>query len=157
MGPYQKQEDNKAKQAKAPSPIFFPKESANDGRHPLIQFERAEKSGLKTHHNDALVITALLAKNEVGRIFIDSESSADILFREAYDQMQLGNVPLEKVNTSLYEFVEKIRPKGYDLDFFDVGNMDSSKDMHAKVSSGRRVVCLPRYSREAYPECFSKP
>ncbi|KAL0430899.1 UNVERIFIED_CONTAM: hypothetical protein Sradi_0715900 [Sesamum radiatum] len=32
----------------------------------------------------------------------DSANSADILFREAYDQMQLGDISMEKVNTSLY-------------------------------------------------------
>ncbi|KAL0411779.1 UNVERIFIED_CONTAM: hypothetical protein Slati_3767600 [Sesamum latifolium] len=71
---------------------------------PLIQFGRAERSGPRTSHNDALVITAILVNYEVGRIFIDSGSSADILFGEAYDQMQVGDVSLEKVNTSLYGF-----------------------------------------------------
>ncbi|KAL0303497.1 UNVERIFIED_CONTAM: hypothetical protein Sradi_6217800 [Sesamum radiatum] len=47
---------------------------------PLIQFGRAERLGPQTSHNDALVITAILAIYEVGRIFIDSGSSADILF-----------------------------------------------------------------------------
>ncbi|KAL0445747.1 UNVERIFIED_CONTAM: Pro-Pol polyprotein [Sesamum latifolium] len=47
------------------------------------------------------------------RIFIDSESSADILFEEAYDQMQLGDVSLKKVNTSLYDFAGKVvHPRG---------------------------------------------
>ncbi|KAL0444789.1 UNVERIFIED_CONTAM: hypothetical protein Slati_2201600 [Sesamum latifolium] len=68
---------------------------------PLIQFGRAKRSRPKTSHNDALVVTALLANYEVGRIFIDSGSSADILFGEEYDQMQLGDISLEKVNTSL--------------------------------------------------------
>ncbi|KAL0463113.1 UNVERIFIED_CONTAM: Pro-Pol polyprotein [Sesamum latifolium] len=63
---------------------------------PLIQFGRAERSGPQTIHNDALVITAVLANYEVGLIFIDSGSSADILFGEAFDQMQLGDISLEK-------------------------------------------------------------
>ncbi|KAL0320222.1 UNVERIFIED_CONTAM: hypothetical protein Sradi_5283700 [Sesamum radiatum] len=63
---------------------------------PIIQFGRAERSGPQTIHNDAQVITTMLANYEVGRIFIDSGSSADILFGEAYDQMQLGDVSLEK-------------------------------------------------------------
>ncbi|KAL0446000.1 UNVERIFIED_CONTAM: hypothetical protein Slati_1727900 [Sesamum latifolium] len=67
---------------------------------PLIQFGWAERSGPQTSHNDALVITATLANYEVGRIFIDSGSSADILFGEAYDQMQLGDVFLEKKRNS---------------------------------------------------------
>ncbi|KAL0409550.1 UNVERIFIED_CONTAM: hypothetical protein Sradi_1889400 [Sesamum radiatum] len=60
-----------------------------------------------------MVITAMLANYEVGRIFVDSGSSADILFGEAYDQMQLGDVSLEKVNTSLYGFAgEVLHPRG---------------------------------------------
>ncbi|KAL0449956.1 UNVERIFIED_CONTAM: hypothetical protein Slati_1552000 [Sesamum latifolium] len=80
---------------------------------PLIQFGQAERSGPQTMHNDALVITAILVNYEVGRIFIDSGSSADILFGEAYDQMQLRDVSLEKVNTSLYGFAgEVVHPRG---------------------------------------------
>ncbi|KAL0453269.1 UNVERIFIED_CONTAM: hypothetical protein Slati_1305000 [Sesamum latifolium] len=80
---------------------------------PIIQFGRAERSGPQTTHNDALVITATIANYEVGRIFIDSRSSADILFGEAYDQMQLWDVSLEKVNTSLYKFAgEVLHPRG---------------------------------------------
>ncbi|KAL0447792.1 UNVERIFIED_CONTAM: hypothetical protein Slati_1907100 [Sesamum latifolium] len=74
---------------------------------PIIQFGRAERSGPQTTHNDALVITAMIANYEVRRTFIDSGSSTDILFGEAYDQMQLGDGSLEKVNTSLYGFAEK--------------------------------------------------
>ncbi|KAL0404556.1 UNVERIFIED_CONTAM: hypothetical protein Sradi_2096400 [Sesamum radiatum] len=80
---------------------------------PIIQFGRAERSGPQTIHNDALVITAILANYEVRHIFIDSGSSADILFGEAYDQMQLGDVSLEKVNTSLYGFAgQVVHPRG---------------------------------------------
>ncbi|KAL0319636.1 UNVERIFIED_CONTAM: hypothetical protein Sradi_5225100 [Sesamum radiatum] len=62
--------------------------------NPLIQFGRDEHSGPRTSHNDTLVITA-------------------ILFEEAYDQMQLGDVSLEKVNTSLYRFAgEVVHPWG---------------------------------------------
>ncbi|KAL0445050.1 UNVERIFIED_CONTAM: hypothetical protein Slati_2227700 [Sesamum latifolium] len=83
------------------------------GDTPLIQFGRTEQSGPLTSHNDALVITAILASYEVGRIFIDSGSSADRLFGEAYDQMQLGDVSLEKVNTLLYGFAgEVVHPRG---------------------------------------------
>ncbi|KAL0462074.1 UNVERIFIED_CONTAM: hypothetical protein Slati_0095000 [Sesamum latifolium] len=80
---------------------------------PIIQFGRAERSGPQTIHNDALIITAMIANYEVGRIFIDSRSSADILFEKAYDQMQLGDVSLEKVDTSLYGFAgEVVHPRG---------------------------------------------
>ncbi|KAL0433274.1 UNVERIFIED_CONTAM: hypothetical protein Slati_2661700 [Sesamum latifolium] len=80
---------------------------------PVIQFGRAERLGPRSAHNDALVITALLANYKVERIFIDFESSADILFGEAFDQMQLRDAPLEEVNTSLYGFAgEVVHPRG---------------------------------------------
>ncbi|KAL0434766.1 UNVERIFIED_CONTAM: hypothetical protein Sradi_0184500 [Sesamum radiatum] len=83
------------------------------GDTPLIQFYQEECSGPRIPGHDALVITALLANYEIERIFIDSGSSADILFGEAYDQMQLGDVPLEAVNTSLYGFGgEVVHPRG---------------------------------------------
>ncbi|KAL0443946.1 UNVERIFIED_CONTAM: hypothetical protein Slati_2117300 [Sesamum latifolium] len=80
---------------------------------PLIQFDQEEQNRSGIPGNDALVITALLANYEIKRVFIDSSSSADILFEEAYDQMQLGEVPLEPVETSLYGFAgEVVHPMG---------------------------------------------
>ncbi|KAL0458658.1 UNVERIFIED_CONTAM: hypothetical protein Slati_0493000 [Sesamum latifolium] len=141
-GPYQKKEGDKAREIRAPSPgrpsregakqTSGGKEDNNDiprkgvirmiARGPSggdshqarkSQFGRAERSGPQTTHNDALVITATIANYEVGRIFIDFGSSTDILFGEAYDQMQLGDVSLEKVNTSLYGFAgEVVHPRG---------------------------------------------
>ncbi|KAL0395106.1 UNVERIFIED_CONTAM: hypothetical protein Slati_4476800 [Sesamum latifolium] len=74
-------------------------EPANDAL--LIQFDQEEQSGPRIPGNDALVITALLANYEIERVFIDSGSSADILFGEVYDQIQLGDIPLEAVDTFL--------------------------------------------------------
>ncbi|KAL0385969.1 UNVERIFIED_CONTAM: hypothetical protein Sradi_2991200 [Sesamum radiatum] len=78
----------------------------------LIQFNHEECSGPRIPGHDASVITALLANYEIERVFIDSGSSVDILFGEAYDQMQLGDVPLEAVDTALYGFTgEVVHPK----------------------------------------------
>ncbi|KAL0386097.1 UNVERIFIED_CONTAM: hypothetical protein Sradi_3004000 [Sesamum radiatum] len=80
---------------------------------PSSSLGEKERSGPKNSHNDALVIRAVLANFEVGRIFIDSRCLADILFGKAYDQMLLGDIPLEKVNTSLYGFAgEVVHPQG---------------------------------------------
>ncbi|KAL0462936.1 UNVERIFIED_CONTAM: hypothetical protein Slati_0181200 [Sesamum latifolium] len=86
-------------------------EPANDA--PLIQFDQEEQNGPGIPGNDALAMTALLANYEIERVFIDSGSSTDILFGEAYYQMQLGDVPLKAVDTSLYGFVgEVVHPRG---------------------------------------------
>ncbi|KAL0329388.1 UNVERIFIED_CONTAM: hypothetical protein Sradi_4925500 [Sesamum radiatum] len=86
-------------------------EPANDA--PLIQFDQEERRGPRTQGNDILVITTLLANYEIESVFIDSGSSTDILFGEAYDEMQLGGAPLEAVDTFLYGFVgEVVHPRG---------------------------------------------
>ncbi|KAL0444480.1 UNVERIFIED_CONTAM: hypothetical protein Slati_2170700 [Sesamum latifolium] len=102
-GPYQEREGDKAKETRAKPWKTHP--SSNSGgpkdRGPGLPIMRC------------LVITAILANYEIGRIFIDSGSSADMLFGEAYDQIQLGDVSLEKVNTSLYGFAgEVVHPRG---------------------------------------------
>ncbi|KAL0404155.1 UNVERIFIED_CONTAM: hypothetical protein Sradi_2056300 [Sesamum radiatum] len=80
---------------------------------PLIQFDQEEQNGPRIPGNDALVIIALLANYEIERVFINSGSSADIPFGEAHDQMQLGDVPLEIVDTSWYGFAgEVVHPRG---------------------------------------------
>ncbi|KAL0412101.1 UNVERIFIED_CONTAM: hypothetical protein Slati_3799800 [Sesamum latifolium] len=81
-------------------------EPANEAA--LIQLDQEEHSRPRMPGNDALVIMALLANYEIKRVFIDSGSSADILFGEAYDQMQLGDIPLEPVDTSLYGFAGEV-------------------------------------------------
>ncbi|KAL0407516.1 UNVERIFIED_CONTAM: Pro-Pol polyprotein [Sesamum latifolium] len=86
-------------------------EPANDA--PLIQFDQEERSGPRTSGNDSLVITALLANYEIERVFIDSGNSIDILFGEAYDQMQLGRCPPRGSRTFLYGFAgEVVHPRG---------------------------------------------
>lgn len=83
---------------------------------PIIQFTPNEGQRLHVLHNDALVITVTLANYEINSIFMNSRSSVDILFAEAYDQMELGNVPLKSVDTSLYSFAgEVVRPRGQTL------------------------------------------
>ncbi|KAL0404657.1 UNVERIFIED_CONTAM: hypothetical protein Sradi_2106500 [Sesamum radiatum] len=79
---------------------------------PIIQFGRAERSGPRSAHNDALVITALLANYEVERISIDYGSSAYILFGDAFDQMQLGDTPLEEAVISMYHIKIKFPTSG---------------------------------------------
>ncbi|KAL0303652.1 UNVERIFIED_CONTAM: hypothetical protein Sradi_6233300 [Sesamum radiatum] len=117
-GSYQKKEGDKAREGRAPSPGRSSREGAKQtpgGKEDNNDIPRngvirmiAERSGPQTIHNNALVITAMIANYEVGRIFIDFGSSADILFGEAYGQMQLGDVSLKKVNTSLYGFAAEV-------------------------------------------------
>ncbi|KAL0411282.1 UNVERIFIED_CONTAM: hypothetical protein Slati_3717900 [Sesamum latifolium] len=82
---------------------------------PLIQFGRAERSEPQTSHNDALVITAVLADYEVGRIFIDSGSSADILFERRMIKCSWATFPWRR---------------------------NYPEDLYAEISSSRRALCI---------------
>ncbi|KAL0456471.1 UNVERIFIED_CONTAM: hypothetical protein Slati_0986300 [Sesamum latifolium] len=79
----------------------------------LLLFNSTDRNTTDVGYQGMVFITALLGNYEIKRVFIDSSSSADILFREAYNQMQLGDVPLEAVDTSLYGFAgEVVHPRG---------------------------------------------
>ncbi|KAI3448580.1 hypothetical protein Pfo_005245 [Paulownia fortunei] len=54
-------------------------------------------------HNDALVITATVANFDVARIMVDTGSSVDVLFYEAYKKMNL-DITLQPVDTALFGF-----------------------------------------------------
>ncbi|KAL0412127.1 UNVERIFIED_CONTAM: hypothetical protein Slati_3802400 [Sesamum latifolium] len=111
---------------------------------PLIQFGQEEWRGLRTQGKDALVITTLLPNYEIERVFVDSDSSADILFGEAYDQMQLGDIPLETVDTSLYGFVEEVvHPRGMILLPLTLG------------TSPLRITCLLKFLVVDIPSAYN--
>ncbi|KAL0439441.1 UNVERIFIED_CONTAM: hypothetical protein Slati_2427100 [Sesamum latifolium] len=75
---------------------------------PIIQFGPVDTQGVHLPHIDALVISATIANYIVQRIFMDSGSSVDILFLKVYQQMELGDVPLEPIDTSLYGFAGEV-------------------------------------------------
>ncbi|KAL0412311.1 UNVERIFIED_CONTAM: hypothetical protein Slati_3820800 [Sesamum latifolium] len=75
---------------------------------PTIQFGPTDTQGVHLPHNDALVISGTIANYDVQRIFVDSDSSVDILFHKVYQQMELGDVALEPVDTSLYGFAGEV-------------------------------------------------
>ncbi|KAG8390735.1 hypothetical protein BUALT_Bualt01G0114300 [Buddleja alternifolia] len=88
-------------------------EIATSNTAPLIQFGPADGHRLYHSHHDALIITTTNADYDVGRMFIDNGSSVDILFHVALKQMDLGDIEMEPVDTTLFEFAwEVVRPMG---------------------------------------------
>ncbi|KAL0289492.1 UNVERIFIED_CONTAM: hypothetical protein Sangu_2613600 [Sesamum angustifolium] len=68
---------------------------------------------MRNQNNDALVISATLANFLVKKVLVDSGSSADIMFYDAYVQLGIDNAQLRKVNTPLTGFSgEMIEPLG---------------------------------------------
>ncbi|PIN21723.1 hypothetical protein CDL12_05578 [Handroanthus impetiginosus] len=68
---------------------------------PVIQFSSADLERLDCPHQDALVITATIANYDVARVFVDCGSLVDILFLKAFQQMDLGPIKMEPVQTAL--------------------------------------------------------
>ncbi|XP_073035238.1 uncharacterized protein [Primulina eburnea] len=80
---------------------------------PIISFGPEDMKGVADPHNDALVIRAMIANYEVARIFVDSGSSVNVLFKEAMDQMDLGEYTVEPISTALFGFTgHAIHPLG---------------------------------------------
>ncbi|XP_042455023.1 uncharacterized protein LOC122039077 [Zingiber officinale] len=78
--------------------------SQDQAAGPVISFGPADLEGLELPHDDALIIKAIIANNRVARVFVDTGSSVDILFRTAFEEMQIDAAELQPVATSLYGF-----------------------------------------------------
>ena len=55
-------------------------------------------------HNDAVVVSLNIADYDVCRILVDGESSADILFYEAFSKMSILDGRLGPINSPLVGF-----------------------------------------------------
>ena len=67
-----------------------------------------DKDARRVHHphDDAIVITLLIADYTTKRVLIDNGSSADILYYLAFQQMRIGRDQLLPVNAPLVGFGE---------------------------------------------------
>ncbi|GFZ00843.1 hypothetical protein Acr_14g0004780 [Actinidia rufa] len=74
------------------------------GDQPPITFGSDDLKRLAPTHDDALVISAIIANFNVQRILIDSGSSADILFISAFEKMKIGLDKLHPFHTPLIGF-----------------------------------------------------
>lgn len=82
--------------------------------NPVLSFSGADFSEERVGDNETLVITANLGGYEVHRIFIDQESSTDIMFWDLFDKLGLGSKDLVPHKGSLIGFTgDMIAPKCY--------------------------------------------
>ncbi|XP_042396711.1 uncharacterized protein LOC121986842 [Zingiber officinale] len=80
---------------------------------PALSFGPADLEGLELPHDDALIIKAIIANSRVARVLVDTGSSVNILFRTAFEEMQIDAVELQPVATSLYGFTgNEVKPIG---------------------------------------------
>ncbi|GFZ03434.1 hypothetical protein Acr_16g0000580 [Actinidia rufa] len=74
------------------------------GNQTPITFSNDDLRGLHLPHDDALVVSAIIANFNVQRILINNGSSADILFISAFERMKIGLDKLHPFHTPLIGF-----------------------------------------------------
>ena len=71
---------------------------------PTISFTNEEAERIHHPHDDAIVITLLIADYTTRMVFVDNGSSMDILYYPAFQQMRLGRDLLRLACSPLIEF-----------------------------------------------------
>ena len=74
-----------------------------------------DEDALRIHHphNDAIIITLLIADYSIRRVLVDNGSSTDILYYPAFQQMNLGRDQLRPMHSPLVGFGGmKVQPVG---------------------------------------------
>ncbi|GAV78298.1 hypothetical protein CFOL_v3_21766, partial [Cephalotus follicularis] len=83
------------------------------GDEEVITFSEVDYEGIRLPHDDSVVVTLLVELFTMKRILIDSGSSADILYKHAFDQLRIPADQLKPVKTPLVGFAgEAIHPLG---------------------------------------------
>ncbi|XP_010242100.1 PREDICTED: uncharacterized protein LOC104586531 [Nelumbo nucifera] len=82
-------------------------------RNLSITFTDVDLWGVQTPHDDTLVITAEVANFEMQRIMVDTGSSVDVLFEDAFEKLGIDKERLTPINTPLMGFLgESLLPTG---------------------------------------------
>ena len=90
------------------------KKSHNLSATPEIVFSSTNFEGVVPGHDDAMIISTKMVNVEVKRIFIDQGSSADNIFRDAFDKLRLKNADLQSYKEELVRFSrENVYPDGF--------------------------------------------
>ncbi|XP_015964847.1 uncharacterized protein LOC107488603 [Arachis duranensis] len=81
---------------------------------PTISFTKEDGKGIVPRHDDPVVITMILANAHLHRTLVDQGSSADILFKPAFDKLGLDEKELRAYPDTLYGLGNTpIKPLGF--------------------------------------------
>ncbi|XP_075492540.1 uncharacterized protein LOC142530602 [Primulina tabacum] len=79
----------------------------------VISFGLEDLKGVNLPHSDSLIIQARVANYDILRVFIDSSSYVNVIFKDAFVQMDLQGYHLEAVETAFFSFVgHVVYPEG---------------------------------------------
>ncbi|KAK2999689.1 hypothetical protein RJ639_023941 [Escallonia herrerae] len=71
---------------------------------PTISFSDDDVGDTRIPHDDPLVVTLRVGNFDMKRILVDNGSSAEVLFYEAFQKMNIPPDRLRKIDTPLYDF-----------------------------------------------------
>ena len=79
----------------------------------VMSFTEKDARGVVMPHDDALVVTVTVANHAIHRILVDNESSADILYRLAFQKMGIDRDRIKSFDFPLIGFGgEQVQPVG---------------------------------------------
>ncbi|XP_075499415.1 uncharacterized protein LOC142537809 [Primulina tabacum] len=126
---------------------------------PMISFGPEDMKGVADPHNDDLVIRAMIANYEVARIFVDAGSFVNVLFKEAMDQMDLGEYTVEPISMALFGFTgHAIHPFGVVNLLLFLGSGDTRKTRIVNfviVDAPHRIMLL--WGDQSWPLSWQLP
>ncbi|KAK3005490.1 hypothetical protein RJ639_017357, partial [Escallonia herrerae] len=84
--------------------------SSNQKASTSLEFNDFDLEGVICPHDDALVITLQMDAYSVKRILVDTGSSADIIFEEAFSQIGISKERVKPISSPLYGFTGASAP-----------------------------------------------
>ncbi|XP_072052087.1 uncharacterized protein [Arachis hypogaea] len=94
--------------------VYHLREGDRSSDLPTITFTKEDDMGIIPGHDDPVVITIILANANLHRTLVDQGSSADILFKSAFDKLGLQEKELRVYLNSLFGLEDaSIQPLGY--------------------------------------------
>ncbi|KAK3025595.1 hypothetical protein RJ639_042634 [Escallonia herrerae] len=107
---------------------------------PTISFSDEDVGDTKTPHDDPLVVTLRVGNFDMKRILVDNWSSAEVLFYEAFQKMNIPSDRLRKIDMPLYSFSN--HPVTYE-EIIALPVTVGAPPAQAKLMLDFVVVCVP--------------